>query len=133
MAEHLNRLDNKDALEFDKAFKQFCKTGAWNMNKEKQRKEILIDIANSDLCKLKTNSLMADPNENIMGRGRFPGSRDWDMESLNIICDQTKCAANKKSFGIAKCIMPSLIAIDSHGKCVGFHPRKKIKKGKNNG
>lgn len=34
MAEHLNRLTKEDALEWDKAFNQFCKTGVWIMAEE---------------------------------------------------------------------------------------------------
>lgn len=31
MGQHLNRLDKKDALKWDTAYGQFCKTGVWNL------------------------------------------------------------------------------------------------------
>lgn len=140
MGQHLNRLTKTDAIEFDKAFVTFCKTRVWVMGQakrieeerlvEKNKFEQAIDRMGQELkndCKeLKKNQFMADPSQ----RGRFLGSRDWDLEGHVFLCGQKKCAANITIDGKSQCVMPSLIAIDSHGKCVGYKPRKTTTKGK---
>ena len=135
MAEHSNRLTNEDALKWDKAFQQFCKTGVWNMTKEKitemnMQKPIkltkeTIKIGTNDPTKIGThiglekNSLMVDPAH----IGRFSGSKDWDLEA-KIPCANKKCICHNQSFGKGICGVPSMMAIDSHGKCTGYKPRK---------
>lgn len=120
LAEHLNRLDKNDALEFDKAFKQFCKTGVWTMTDKKENvvSGPLGTLEEMDAMGMETHGIMADP-----GRiGRFPGSRDWDIEG-SIDCLRKTCVANNDK--THKCVMPSLCSIDEKGRCKGFKPRKK--------
>jgi len=63
---------------------------------------------------------MGDPGSSIFDRNRFPGSRDFELESLNIKCGRVTCAANYNK----KCTMPSCISLNVKGKCEGYHPRK---------
>lgn len=96
------------------------------MGQVKDKKEIGI----SNLCKLDGKELMADSKRRFMphgGRSRFPGSRDWDLECHVFLCAKNSCEANYMKDYEGRCVMPSLIKIDRHGKCVGFHPRFKFK------
>lgn len=61
------------------------------------------------------NGAIADP-----GGNRFPFSRDFGLESLNVTCGKITCAANYNK----KCTMPSLIEMNSKGVCKGCKPRK---------
>lgn len=108
MGDHLNRLNDKDAKEFDKAFEIFCKTGVWTMGQENP---------------LQLEQMMPDPSRS----GRYPGSRDWDLEAM-IPCANSKCICHAQSFGKGTCGAPSRCAIDSHGKCAGYQPKEKKKK-----
>ena len=142
MGKHLNRLTNEDALKWNKAFKQFCKTEVWNMTKEKitemdtqkpikLTKETIkigtnVPIEIGTHKDLETHNIMADPGHT----DRFPESKDWDLE-VKIPCANKKCTYHNQSFGKGVCGVLSMMAIDSHGKCTGYKPRK-LKKGRNN-
>lgn len=61
---------------------------------------------------MKSNSFMEDRTGT--GRtGRFPGSRDWDFESLQVPCDLKKCVANHNGI----CLTPTLIKIGGPKGC----------------
>jgi hypothetical protein len=65
-------------------------------------------------------NLGPDPSSSIFSRNRYPISRDFELENLNIKCGKVTCAANHNK----KCIMPSLIELNNTGKCKGYSPRK---------
>jgi len=70
---------------------------------------------------LKVHSLMDHGQGDSIFNGRYPTSRDWARQDLNVKCNRVVCVANYNN----KCTMPSLIAIDPTGKCLGDKPRKK--------
>ena len=95
--------------------------GIGNLRKPISKEEVKVLIEKPDYCEplnsnesleLTKKGLMADPS----GRGRYPGSRDWDMECLLIECLRTTCVANYNK----KCSMPSRIEIGLTGKCKGY-------------
>jgi len=115
MANYLNRLNKTDAELWDKAFKQFCKTGVWNME-QANFDNIGIDGEPINIIEPKVNNFMADPGH----AGRFPGSRDWDYEGLQIKCDLIRCVANHGGI----CLTPTRIKIGTKG-CKAYQKRKK--------
>lgn len=145
MCQHLNRLNKAESLLWDKAWDIFIKTGVWEMPKRKTIKEELVrgpmgtmkEMAEKGIetnipitigthKSLERRSLMADPSGGILGRNRFPGSRDWELEGL-IACLRKTCVACHSNI----CVMPSRIKIGTNGKCEGYLNRdKKTKKAK---
>lgn len=120
----MNRLTKEDTLEWDKAFENFYKTGVWKMaDKPTDKEGTPIDVKTHSKG-IETHGLMANPNRT----GRFPGSRDWDLEA-RIPCANKKCMCHNQTFDKGVCGVPSRCAINNHGKCEGFKPRK----AKNNG
>lgn len=123
MAQHLNRLNNNDAKLWDAAFKRFCETGVWDMNEEELgidgqpiNPEMTIPTMASQFGKA-----MNKAAEGIMaGPDRFPGSRDWDYEGLQVPCELTRCVANHGG----TCLTPTEIKIGGSKGCKAYKQRK---------
>ncbi len=116
MANHLNRLNNNDARLWDKAFKHFVKTGEWNMSgtKENMVRGPMGTLKDMEAKGIQTHGIMADPGD----RSRFPGSRDWDYESLQVPCELVRCVANHGGV----CLTPTEIKISAKG-CKSYKQR----------
>ena len=63
----------------------------------------------------KVKGIMHNPND-----GRYPISRDWFYENLNIKCCRGTCIANFERNHQGRCGVPSRIEIDRKGKCKGY-------------
>ena len=138
-----NRLNESESRTWDKCYIYFVRTGRWPMN-EKDNKGCNchgecacescpgygkdaqpIELTDKMLAAMDNDAApfeapqVKDFMADTSGRGRYPGSRDWDMECWFVKCLRSSCVANYKD----KCTVPSRISICSRGRCNGYQER----------